>query len=99
VTTWGRWLKTLIYCVGLAAFDYLKVPRLVWNIRESNKRWIKVYEKYPFQFLGENSVFVTLNKPPYIGVTKILYYGIEAETFYQNRELFIKYSLPLEVRW
>jgi len=98
-SAWGRWIKTLIHCGMLAAFDYLKIPFIVWNIREANKRWLKVCEKYPFQLVGENSLFVTLSKPPYLAVAKFFHYTIQAETFFEKREVFEKYSLPVQVRW
>jgi len=99
VTLWGRWLKTLIHCCGLSAFDHEKWPRLVWSIHQNNLRWIKVCEKYPFRFLGETSVMVTLKDPPYIGVAKVNYYDIAAETFFEQRDYFEKNSHPVQVAW
>jgi hypothetical protein len=99
VVTWGRWMKTLIYCTGLAAFDHLKLPRVVWTIREDNTRWLNVYRIYSFEYVGENSIFVTRKEPPYLTTIKMLYFTAKAETFLQNRQLFEKYSLPVEVRW
>jgi len=99
VITWGRWMKTLIYCTGLAAFDYLKLPRVVWTVREDNKRWLKAYEIYSFEYIGENYFFITRKEPPYLSTIKMFYYTAKAEIFQQNRDLFKKYSLPVEPLW
>jgi hypothetical protein len=99
VLLWGRWLKTLIHCCGLSAFDYLKWPRLVWAIRETNLSWIKVCEKYPFELAGERSVYVTSDKPPYLSIAKLNYYTITAETFFEKREFFVKNSHAVQVLW
>lgn len=99
VLLWGRWLKTLIHCCGLSAFDYLRWPRLVWTIRQTNLSWIKVCEKYPFRLLGENSFLATSDKPPYISVATLNYYDITAESFFENREFFVKNSHPVQVLW
>jgi hypothetical protein len=98
-TLWGPWLKTLVYCAGLSAFVFLKVPRLVWNVRQNNKRMVKVCEKYPFRFLGENNVFVLLNEAPYVGIDKVNYYEITSERFFETEDFFRKNSFPLDLRW
>ena len=71
----------------------------MWNVRQSNVRMVKICEKYPFRLLGENNVFVLLDQAPYVGVAKVNYYDITAETFHETEDFFRRNSLPLELRW
>ncbi len=93
---WGPWLKTLIYCSGKAAFDHLKVPRLVFGVRQSNRRMVRACELFTFRIVGETKVTVTLEEPPYLGTALINFYDITMAEFREREALMRSQSLPLE---
>ena len=98
-TLWGRWLRTLVYAGQVAAFDHLQIQRLVFSVRESNQRMLRICDQYSFKFAGEKSVFVTLPNPPYLGTAKLRYYSVTPEEFHAKAEQMKANSLPLEFRW
>jgi hypothetical protein len=93
---WGRWLRTLVYAGSSIAFDHLQLPRLVFGVRETNRRMNKVCKDYDFRTVGENSVIVTFQDPPYVGVARILYYDLTAEEFHARSQLIRQHSFPLQ---
>jgi hypothetical protein len=99
VNVWGAWLKTLVYAAGVAAFDHLQFPRLVFCVREVNRRMVTLCERYEFRLIGRNSVFVTLQEPPYISIARVCYYDITMEEFRLRSEKMRKASLTLQWDW
>jgi hypothetical protein len=96
---WGRWLHTLSYAAFVVAFEHLMLRRVVFFVRENNHRMLNICDQYQFRKIGENSVFVTLPDPPFLGTVKIQYYDLTAEEFQAKAEMMRANSMPLEFRW
>jgi hypothetical protein len=99
VTIWGAWLKTLVYAGSATAFDYLSSPRLVFGVRETNRRMNKLCNEYAFRLIGRNSFFVTLTEPPYVSVARVLLYDITMDEYRQQEKKMRERSFPLEFQW
>ena len=99
VTIWGTWLKTLVYAAGMCVFRHLNSPRLIFCIRDTNKRMIKLCNEYEFRLIGHDSRFVTFPDPPYVGIAQFSYFDITAEEFDQRVQKMRERSLPLQFQW
>jgi hypothetical protein len=95
VTIWGRWLKTLTNAAGVVAFDRLFAPRLVFLVRQSNRRMIRVCEDFQFRKVGETEAIYVSGRGFSIG--KANYYDITAEEFEGKRVYMASQSLKLKI--
>src|SRR5512135_2031258 len=55
---WGRHLHTLFHACAWIAFENLGMRRLAWNVRESNRRMIRVCERFRVRRTGGENRFV-----------------------------------------
>ena len=94
-TIWGRFLKTLVYAGTTVAFDKLRLPKLLWCVRQTNQRMIQICDLFRFRSLGETPVLWTREQHPYVVQVTLNYYEITAEEFQEKASLLRQQSLPL----
>lgn len=95
VTIWGRWLKTLTYAAFLVAFELLGIPRLVFVVRESNRRMVRVCEAFAFRLAGQDTC-IYLSAGGGIVVGRVNIYEITAAEFTGKKAAMASQALPLE---
>jgi hypothetical protein len=94
--SWGKWLNTLLYACYVITFDFLKLPKLVFAIRENNARVLHLYKKFQFRRVGSELMVYRRNIMDAIRTVTIYHYEITKEEFDERREAIRKTSLPLE---
>jgi hypothetical protein len=93
--TWGKWLNTLVYASNVVAFNRLELPRLIFPVREDNKRLIHLYEKFEFRKVWQEFIFYRQTLLAPLRTTNVTYYDITHEEFAVRADEMLKHSLPL----
>jgi len=93
--TWGKWLNTLLYACGIVSFEKLQLPKVIFAVRDDNKRVLHLYKKHSFRFVGKEFVCFRSGILAPIQATNLTHYEITPEEFWQRAEEMRKNSLPL----
>jgi hypothetical protein len=96
--TWGKWLNTLLYACGIVSFRQLHLPRVIFAVREDNRRVHHMYKKYDFRNVGQEFLCYRTSILSPIKTTNLTHYEITAEEFELKEEQMRKHSLPLSFR-
>ena len=95
---WGKWLNTLVYAGQVVSFRRLQLPKLVFAVRDDNKRAIHLYKKFEFRKVGQEFICYRNSILSPVKTTNLTHYEITAEEFESKEELIRKHSLPLSFR-
>lgn len=95
VLTWGKWLNTLLYATGIVSFEKLNLPKVIFGVRDDNKRVVHLYKKHQFRNVGKEFICYRPNILAPLKTTNLTHYEITAEEFWQKAEDMLKNSLPL----
>ena len=93
--TWGKWLNTLLYACGIVSFRKLQVPKVIFAVRDDNKRVMHMYKKYEFRNVGQEFLCYRTSLLAPLKTTNLTHYEITAEEFDLKEEQMRKHSLPL----
>ena len=94
--SWGKWLNTLLYACYVVTFDFLKLEKLVFAIREDNARVLHLYKKFQFRRVGSELIVYRRSILDAVRTVSVYHYEITKEEFDKRREAIRKTSLPLE---
>ena len=90
---WGRHLHTLFYACAWFAFERLRMKRLNWNVRASNRRMILVCDRFQIRKTGEDFIFTSGKTFGEMIAGAVHYYQFDAEEYYERVPLMEKYSI------
>ena len=90
---WGTQLHSLFYACARIAFEDLCMSRLVWSVRQNNRRMIKVCERFGIRVIGSDQICVIENKFEFIAIGKIHYFEFKADEYPERISLMRKFSV------
>ncbi len=95
---WGRHLHTLFYFCAWIAFEQLGLRRLCWNVRESNRRMIRVCERFRVRRTGGENRFVVAPGFSFVAAGPVFDYEFLPGEFRERLQLIRRNILPAEIR-
>lgn len=95
---WGRHLHTLFHACAWIAFEHLGMPRLAWNVRESNRRMVRLCERFQVRRTGGENRFVFSRGLSFVAAGPVFNYEFLPGEFRERLPLIRRYVLPVELR-
>ena len=93
--SWGKWLNTLLYSCFVVTFDFLKLEKLTFAIREDNARVIHLYKRFQFRKVSQEFMVYRWSFSDPIRTISIDHYEITRAEFDQRREAIKKTSMDV----
>jgi len=93
--TWGKWLNTLLYACGIVSFEKLNLPKVIFAVRDDNRRVFHLYKKHDFRRVGKEFVCYRKNILAPVQTVNLTHYEITAEEFWEKSEAMRKNSLAV----
>ena len=90
---WGKQLHSLFYACARIAFENLSLNRLVWSVRQNNRRMLKICERFGIRSIGSDQICVIENKFEFIAIGKIHYFEFKAEEYPERISVMRKFSV------
>ena len=94
--SWGKWLNTLVYACFVVSFDFLKLDKVTFAIREDNVRVNHLYKKFQFRKTGQELLTYRRSILDHLRTVSVNHYEITKEEFDERRDLIRKTSMELE---
>jgi hypothetical protein len=95
---WGRHLHTLFHACAWIAFEHLGMRRLCWNVRESNRRMIRVCERFRVRRTSGENRFVISRGFSFVAAGPVFDYEFLPDEFRERLPIIRRHSLPVELR-
>jgi len=90
---WGKHIHSLFYACARIAFEDLKMQRLVWWVRQSNRRMLKVCERFRIRRTGSENICTIGEKLEFLAIGEIHYFEFRVSEYPERIPLMQKYSL------
>jgi hypothetical protein len=90
---WGKHLHSLFYGCARIAFENLSMRKLVWSVREKNRRMMKVCERFRIRKTGSEEICVIEPKFEFIAIGTIHYFEFKAEEYPERIPLMHQFSV------
>jgi hypothetical protein len=87
---WGRYLHSLFYACARIAFEVLGMNRLVWNVRQNNRRMLTVCERFKIRMIGSDNICMIEEKFEFVAIGKINYFEFKSEEYPERIPLMRK---------
>jgi len=90
---WGKHLHSLFYACAKIAFEDLAMQRLVWWVRQSNQRMLKVCEQFLIRQTGSENICTIGDKLEFLAIGEIHYFEFKASEYPERIQLMQSFSL------
>ena len=90
---WGRHYHSLFYACAKLAFEDLGMQRLLWWIRQSNRRALKACQRFRIRRTKSEYVCTIGDKLEFLAVGEIHYFEFNASEYPERKSLMKKLSI------